>query len=677
MLIQSNANKVIIGISCIGSGVGQSIINSINLSRLPFTTIGFGTNPFAFGAYDCDRYDYTMNIHDDGFIDNLIQKCLEHKVDLIIPGMDDEALLYAKNMKKFQEAGIMALCAGEELIAICRDKERMSNELNCIADVFVKSFSKITLYDDIEVGKVQFPFIAKPRGGFASRGIEIIRNHDDLVKISEDHIVQELAIPLKDDPNYAFYMSQIAMNRNPQVAEISIQLVYSPESTLMGRMFSYNKLNNGVPIEIVPCENDYIWSIVDEITPTLIKMGLKGPLNLQGRMTEHGLKLFEMNPRFTGITGLRALMGFNEVEASIKEWLGIDKGRNKLHFNYNRFGVRQTADKSIPLERNREVEVLSKKINARPQKVKKTLFITGACGYLGQNLISSLVNEESFELWAFDLDKEKLKSLHAGKVTKYYDTDDLNSGAVQLGHVDILLHLGFTRPHGTNEQIAQSLLFTHELFTRAVAHHVPAIINISSQSVYGLENKPPWTENTPVAPQTTYAQAKYATELCLQSLSKNLNTLCFSSLRLGSLAGGASGLTAVDFLSKMCLNALQGESIRVIGGMQKMERLDVRDAIDALITILKTNPKEWKPIYNLGSGKTYSLKEMALKIADIASLLNIGPRPDVIIEEKNVDMHFGMDSSLFCSDMDWRPKYSLDDTITSLFDYYLLNPKSH
>ncbi len=64
--------KYNIGISCIGSGVGQSVINSLNLSRLPIKTIGFGTNPFAYGAYDCDIYDYTKSIYDDGFIDNLI-----------------------------------------------------------------------------------------------------------------------------------------------------------------------------------------------------------------------------------------------------------------------------------------------------------------------------------------------------------------------------------------------------------------------------------------------------------------------------------------------------------------------------------------------------------------------------------------------------------------------------
>jgi len=659
-----------IGISCIGSGVGQSVINSLRLSRLPLKTVGLGTNPFAYGAYDCDAYDYTKSISEKGYVDNLIKKCKEHNIDLVIPGLDDEALIFAQNADKFNSAGIKAIYADEELISICRDKEKMSLELNRVVDVFVKSYNKETLSDDIASGKVKFPFIAKPRSGFASKGVEIIRSVDDIVKITEDHIVQELAIPRIDDPNYVFYMSHIAKNRNPQVSEVSIQIVYSPEAKLMGRMFSYNKLNNGIPIEIVPYDDDYIWSIVDKLTPVLLKMGLRGPLNIQGRLTENGLKLFEMNPRFTGITGLRALMGFNEVEACVKEWLDIDKGNNQLQFNYNRFGIRQTADKSIPIERNNEVLSLFKHLNNGIIKKKKTLLITGASGYLGQNLIDKLIKNDTFEIWAFDIDKGKTSSLFKNKLAVLIDNNDLENGNVQIGNVDILLHLGFTRPHGSNEQIAQSLKFTNELFTRAVTNQVPAIINISSQSVYGLESTPPWNEKTPVAPKITYAQAKYATELLLESLSKFNNTLKYSSLRLGALAGGAPGLVEVDFLSKISRKAFNGEPIEITGGMQEMERFDIRDAVDAIIAMLNANPVNWKPVYNLSSGEINTLKNIAEKTVTVTASLNGSNKSKILVEPTEIRMKFGMDSSLFYSDMNWKPRYKIEDTIESLIMYF-------
>ena len=52
-----------IGIGCIGSGVGQSVINSCRLTRLRLHTIGLGTNPLAFGLYACDDYAYIPRIY--------------------------------------------------------------------------------------------------------------------------------------------------------------------------------------------------------------------------------------------------------------------------------------------------------------------------------------------------------------------------------------------------------------------------------------------------------------------------------------------------------------------------------------------------------------------------------------------------------------------------------------
>jgi nucleoside-diphosphate-sugar epimerase/carbamoylphosphate synthase large subunit len=659
-----------IGIGCIGSGVGQSIINSLRLTRLPLRTIGFGTNPFAYGAYDCDAYDYTPSIYANEYVDHLIDMCKQYDVDLIIPSLDDEVLIYAKNEEKFKDAGLKGIFPKEELVSLCRNKEQLSVQLNSIVDVFVKSYDRDTLNEDIISGKVQFPFIAKPRGGFASRGVEIILNRDDLNKINDNHILQELAIPDVNDPNREYYLEQIKKSVNPQVSEISIQLVYDRDQRLLGKMASFNKLRNGVPVEILPYENKQIWNVIDKLTPELLRMGLRGPVNIQGRLTDNGLKLFEMNPRFTGITGLRALMGFNEVEACVKEWLNIDAENNTLHFNSSRFGVRQTADKSLPIIRNERVSALSKKLNGFTVAKTKKVFVTGATGYLGQNLINNLFGDSEFEVWAFGRDKSRSKKILNEKAGRIYDLKDLEFGNIHLGNIDILVHMGFARPHKSNDEIAGSLKFAHEIFTRAAQHQVPAVINISSQSVYGLENEPLWTEETPVYPSSPYAQAKYASELMLASLHEMDKQLNQTSIRLGSLAGGAPGLIENDFLSKMTKQALEGEDLTVIGGEQQMERLDIRDAVAGITRLIKTDPKEYNSVYNFGSGVTYSLSEIANEIKDLVSEKTGNSNLKINIRKSDSEpMNFGMDSTKFYKDLGWRPQYSIKETIKSLIDY--------
>ena len=82
---------------------------------------------------------------------------------------------------------------------------------------------------------------------------------------------------------------------NEQVSEISIQIVADFHGEVIGTMISQNKLKNGIPIEIFPLKNESIEHEINKLLPFLKRLGLKGPINFQGRLTDDGLKLFEIN----------------------------------------------------------------------------------------------------------------------------------------------------------------------------------------------------------------------------------------------------------------------------------------------------------------------------------------------------------------------------------------------
>lgn len=666
-------NKYVVGISCIGSGVGQSVINSCRLSRLPLYTLGLGTNPFAYGAYDCDIFDYTPSIYDTNFIDELIQVCLKHKVDLLIPGLDDEVQIYAQNKEKFCQVGIQILVAGEQLIKLCRDKELMSKQLNPVVDAFVSTYTKKDLEYLSSIRKeIPFPLIAKPRSGNASRGIKIVHNFKDLDDISEDQIIQELAMPSRQDTNFEFYVEKLKKNQNAQVSEVSVQVVLDTQGNLLGRMASYNKLSNGVPIEIVPLDHPDIWTVVNKLLPKLIELGLVGPINIQGRITDRGFKIFEMNPRFTGITGLRALMGFNEVEICIVKWLNISSNALKLELNPKKFGVRQTADKSIPLERNSLVKDLYYNLNSVKSEPEKTLLITGSTGYLGQNLVNQLKVSGKYKIYTLNRNNAKAVKMFGDENILHYSLQDLESGKLSLGNVDIVIHLAFARPHCTFREISESLSWTNHLFNQLGLHQVPALINISSQSVYGQDNEPLWTEMTPVAPNTPYAQAKYATELMAASFHAMNNQVRTCSLRLTSLTGGKPGFIPVDVIGKFVNQSLNGQDIYIIGGKQILERLDIRDAVRALVALIQTDPLEWEPVYNIGSIHQHNILDIANLVVDRVWLKTGKAKIKISLEKKDIIMKYGMDYSKFSNLTGWVPIYDLADTIDSLIDFQLL-----
>lgn len=659
--------KYCIAVMSIGSSVGQSVISSCNLSRLPITTIGLGNNPMAFGAYECDYMDYVPMIYEDDYIDELIKKCTFYHVDIIIPGFDDEAYILSKHKRLLEDHGFKVLVSEVSLFRVVNDKALMCDELSSIADIFVKSYTLADVQMKLKRNEVNFPLIAKPRDSYASKGIEILLCENDFIKVTDDHIIQELAIPHEGDPFRSIYMQQIQEKNNLQVSEVSIQVVTGKNGDILGKMASFNKLNNGIPIEIMPYENDCIWSEIDKLLPALRELGHRGPLNIQGRLTDKGLKLFEMNARFTGITGLRAIMGFNEVESCIKDWLDINTSKDTLQLNYDRFGIRQTMPRILSLDNNKRMQDLSVLINKKKLKSTKAILVTGASGYLGQT-ITRLLAESDYRIMALGRNKSKLMALY----NRYdhvtcYDQNDLNDGVLRFGLVDCIIHCAFARAYRGNRELADSLKFTREIFDLATVHQVPKIINISSQAVYGSCRPLFWHETTEPIPETNYAVGKYSTELMANTIKSINKHSHVTSLRLASLAGGQSGSVPTDILYKFVKSSLNHETIKIIDGSQKINRLDVRDVAEGVVRLLEMDSSTWESVYNFGPIRSYTL----LEVVELVSLLSKNYEIDTTFErnKEKAQSYFRMDSSKLYALLNWKPRYSLEETLLSLFDY--------
>lgn len=433
-------------------------------------------------------------------------------------------------------------------------------------------------------------------------------------------------------------------------------------------MASYNKLDNGIPIEILPYDHPEMWKAIDQLAIELLRLGLRGPINIQGRMTEKSLKVFEMNPRFTGITGLRSLMGFNEVEACIKDVLNIDKGRNQIKFNKLKFGIRQTADKAVLIDNNDRILEQYKQLHLNQNINKKhVLLLTGTTGFLGRHLANLLSENNAFEIWLLGTDKQKLISLF-GSEHKRFDYDDFQNDRIHLGYVDTLVHLGFARPHKSNREIAQSVALSNQLFTKASLHHIPYIINVSSQSVYGNSSEEAWTENSTINPQTTYAQAKYAVETFLENINQINEHGKYTSLRLSSLVG--SDPSGVDFISKMIESSLHNKEIHVYGGSQVLQRLDVKDAANAIYKLIENRQNIKHKSYNLGAKEEVCVLDIARKVKDIIQKQNNKNLVDInTLEASNVYPSIKMNSDLFYNEFDWKPQLHLSDSIQDMIQH--------
>ena len=308
-------------------------------------------------------------------------------------------------------------------------------------------------------------------------------------------------------------------------------------------------------------------------------------------------------------------------------------------------------------------------------KLPDTILVTGAGGVLGRELVERLIKREKCHIIALELTKKNLPiDFFYNDRTECYDNQEWKEGRLPWNTIDVIVHCAFARS-SNGRLLAESLEFTKELFSQAVENNVSAIINISSQSVYGRSQPPLWTEKTPVSPEppdTFYALAKYASELLALSICNTSNSkTTVTNLRLASLSG--RGMEE-RLTSKFVKSALEGRPIKLIGGQQTMAYMDVRDAAEGIIALMSTDTSKWKDVYNFGNQFRHSIKEITETVARISKRYTNNP-VKVEIEEKDVHLDMGMDSTLFYTDTNWVPEHDLESMIDWIFSYYTKKKK--
>lgn len=652
--------SITIGITSVGSGIGQSIVDAGRRSGLSLKIIGFDINPFCFGGYDCDVLCRLPPVGDENYLTRLLAACKEHGIQVLIPGLDSELRLLAVNRVLFESRGTKVVVASPEFVDLCRDKLQWGKNLSALSPVVLPCFAPEDLPAALASGRLHFPLIAKPLDGSASAGVQILAGPEDLGKIGPGQVIQPLAMPVESDSQHAELANAVAARRLLQVAEISVQSVYTADGALLGRMVTRNRLKDGVPLEIIPVELPGLAEALQSIEPYLLSLGMRGPVNLQGRMTAEGPRFFEMNARFTGITGTRALLGFNEVEAVIRDALGKHPQPGALKVNARRIAVRQVGDRTVDVVRHPELRRVAALRGHRCGG--QHVLVTGASGWLGRNLCAALLADDRVSaLTVLTRDAARVRTLLPETTKEVTVSDD---GAYSAGRVDLAYHLASGRPVDSLESQADGFRYGQEVIACLAANGLSSLVNISSQSVYGTKRPTPWHESMSPAPETPYAMSKWAGEVFAGTLRSAVPMRRVTSIRLARLYGAAPGLRWSELPHLFSRQAVAGEKITIKGGKQRFDLLHIRDAVRALLHFLE-DQKAWQDVYNLGSGGAVSILDVA-EAAMRATGTQGGLPAGIDCLPGGDETVFEMKTERFASEFNWAPREILQASVDEL-----------
>lgn len=304
------------------------------------------------------------------------------------------------------------------------------------------------------------------------------------------------------------------------------------------------------------------------------------------------------------------------------------------------------------------------------------ILLTGASGFIGSHLLAKLlknnipvaiIRHSNNDPWRI---KKYLKDIIV--IDHSSDTITKNVSKIQEFSPDTLIHLGWygveNKYRNNQNQIVENLSRTVSIFNMAHSAGVKTIIGLGSQAEYGPNIKP-IDENMETVPTTIYGVAKLCSYQVLNLLCKQ-NDIRFSWLRLFSAYGPMDN--SCWLIPMIILTLLKREVPSLTKGEQQWDYLYISDICDAIYSVF-ANP-EAQGIFNLGSGKTHSIRSIAEKIRDIIdpSLpINFGKipyGPDQI-------MYLRSNNGRLCKTTGWVPQIHLHEGLQTTIDWYRKNAK--
>lgn len=243
-----------------------------------------------------DKYFKICRVTDDDYIKQLMDLCITKEVKLVVPTIDTELLILARNKKYFKERGIEIVISSESFVSICRDKRKTSN--------FFKKH-KIDVPQIFEKSNLTFPLFIKPFDGSLSVDTYLIENRDQL---TDYHLSNERLLFMEyiDKKEYDEYTVDMFFGKDYEVKSIV------PRKRLWVRAGEVNKA--------LTCNN----IIVNFLKERIGKIeGAIGCLTVQVFLNEKTNRIvgIEINPRFGGGYPLSYLAGANFPKWLINEYL--------------------------------------------------------------------------------------------------------------------------------------------------------------------------------------------------------------------------------------------------------------------------------------------------------------------------------------------------------------------
>lgn len=292
------------------------------------------------------------------------------------------------------------------------------------------------------------------------------------------------------------------------------------------------------------------------------------------------------------------------------------------------------------------------------------VLVTGGAGFVGSHLAEGLIGE-GFEVGVLDDfssgKEDNLSNVRGCVEVLRRDVRDGEAMDEAVGDADAVVHLAakidaaesFEKP-GLYDEV--NVHGTLNLLNSCVKGSVKRLVYVSTCAIYGEPLSLPVDEGHPVNPLSPYAASKLAAEAYCKAYA-NAFGLDLTILRLFNVYGPRQFGSPYAGVITRFIERLRDHKPPIIfgDGEQTRDFIYVGDAAEAIIKLLSTGGRG--EVFNLGSGSSISINELADLIMEI---MNVGGVKPIHVEPRPGDIRKSQaDISKIARTIGFKPKTTL------------------
>lgn len=325
-----------------GASLGTEIFKSLHLAG-GYKIYGCDISPTAFGLYQ-EGFAKTYLVDKNEYIPSVIRACKEAEVSFLIPGGEQPMILLGAALNELALNGIELLANSPEVIKTFSDKKATFEVLkNCMVNIP----RTITLNNKEDLDYVGLPCIVKPATGsggsvavfFAVTSEEAMTYAEFIKRGGSTPVAQEYV----DDNEGEFTVGVLSLPDKQIVGSIALRRALDAKLSV-----AYRGRGGLVSSGYSQGYIDHYPDLCAQAEKIALAAGSQGPLNIQARVRDGVLLPFEINPRFSASTFLRAMAGFNEIDMLLKHRIsGIKPARPTVKTGWY---LRSLTERFVPDE---------------------------------------------------------------------------------------------------------------------------------------------------------------------------------------------------------------------------------------------------------------------------------------------------------------------------------------